>query len=165
MASAQSGIGGASNPIDLVEKIAARHDWTCDRAGSDELTLFVHGRAADYHISFNWREDLEALHVACAFDFKAPAVRLAEMYQLLARINEQLWFGHFDLWRDEGLVMYRHALPLNGALATPGQCEALVRLALDACEKYYPAFQFVVWAGKGSREALAAAMFETEGQA
>ena len=54
---------------------------------------------------------------------------------------------------------------LNGALATTHQCEALLWAALEACERYYQAFQFVVWAGKDSREALASAMFETEGQA
>ena len=37
--------------------------------------------------------------------------------------------------------------------------------ALDACEGYFPAFQFVVWAGKPAREALDAAMFETSGEA
>ena len=36
--------------------------------------------------------------------------------------------------------------------------------ALDACERYFPAFQFVVWAGKPAREALDAAMFETQGR-
>jgi len=37
--------------------------------------------------------------------------------------------------------------------------------ALDSCERYYPAFQFVIWAGKPARDALEAAMFETAGQA
>ena len=41
----------------------------------------------------------------------------------------------------------------------------LLSSALDACERYYPAFQFVVWAGEGAREAMEAAMFETAGQA
>src|ERR1700752_4213670 len=54
---------------------------------------------------------------------------------------------------------------LNGALATDGQCEALFKVALEACERYYQAFQFVVWAGKESSEALASSMFETEGRA
>ena len=46
-----------------------------------------------------------------------------------------------------------------------GQCEALLRGALEACERYYQSFQFVVWAGKSSEDALAATMLETEGQA
>ena len=37
--------------------------------------------------------------------------------------------------------------------------------AQDACEQYYPAFQFVVWAGEGAEAALQAAMFETKGRA
>ena len=37
--------------------------------------------------------------------------------------------------------------------------------AIHACERYFPAFQFVVWAGKPARAALDAAMFETSGEA
>ena len=37
--------------------------------------------------------------------------------------------------------------------------------AIHACERYYPAFQFVVWAGKSASEAMSAAMFDTEGEA
>jgi hypothetical protein len=87
------------------------------------------------------------------------------MYRLIAQINEQLWLGHFDLWTQEGLVMFRHALLLNGSVASPRQCEAMLKAALEGCERYYQAFQFVVWAGKQSREALVSTMFETEGQA
>ena len=165
MATGESGYERVSNPIDLVEQLAASHDWTCDRSSNDELTLVVAGTWADYHVSLNWRDDLQALHLACAFDFKVPAGRLNEMYRLVAQINEQLWLGHFDLWTQEGLIMFRHALLLNGSVATPAQCEAMLRAALEACERYYQAFQFVVWAGKESREALVSTMFDTEGQA
>lgn len=165
MASSELGYDRVANPIDLIEQLAATHDWVCERSGDDELTLIVAGSWTDYHISLNWREDLEALHLACAFDFKVPEFRLSEMYRLIAQINEQLWLGHFDLWTQEGLVMFRHALLLNGAIATPRQCEAMLRAALESCERYYQAFQFVVWAGKESREALVSTMFETEGQA
>jgi len=61
--------------------------------------------------------------------------------------------------------LFRHALLLNGSVATSAQCEAMLHAALEACERYYQAFQFVVWAGKQSREALVSTMFETEGQA
>jgi hypothetical protein len=62
--------------------------------------------------------------------------------------------------------MFRHALVLSGGVTASGrQCEALLSCALDACERYFPAFQFVVWAGKDAREALDAAMFETAGEA
>lgn len=154
-----------SNPIDLVEQVADTHHWAIERASDDELTLIVAGSWADYHVSLNWREDLEALHLACAFEFKVPDQRLNEVYKLIAQINEQLWLGHFDYWSSDGLVMFRQALMLNGANAGLRQCEALLRAALESCERYYQAFQFVVWAGRTSKQALSQTMFETEGMA
>ena len=155
MASAELSHSRVNNPIDLVEQIAGSNDWATERTSEDELTLTVAGQWTDYHVSLNWRGDLETLHIACAFDAKMPDNRLNEVYRLVAQINEQLWLGHFDVWIQEGLIMFRQGLMLNGALATTGQCEALLKAALEACERYYQAFQFVVWAGKESREALA----------
>ncbi|MEL6375265.1 MAG: YbjN domain-containing protein [Pseudomonadota bacterium] len=165
MASAEFGYEHANNPVDLIEQLALGHDWACERAAEDELTLVVAGTWTDYHVSLNWRDDLEALHLACAFDFKVPANRQLEVYKLVAQINEQMWLGHFDLWAREGLIMFRHGLMLNGAMATQRQCEALLRAALEACERYYQAFQFVVWAGKDAHGALHSTLFETEGRA
>jgi hypothetical protein len=77
-----------------------------------------------------------------------------------------MWVGHFDLWLQDGMVMYRHALVLNGGVeASSTQCEALLATAVEACERYFPALQFVVWAGKPAREALEAAMLDTSGEA
>jgi len=165
MATADIGFDSVINPVDLVEQVAASHDWACERPTDDELTLTVAGTWADYQVSLNWREDLEALHIACAFDFKVPDNRMGEVYRLIAQINEQLWLGHFDIWSHEGLIMFRQGLMLNGAVATQSQCEALLRAGLEACERYYQAFQFVVWAGKDARLALSSTMFETHGQA
>ena len=155
-----------ANPLEVVERVASANDWSFERAGDDEITILVRGKWTDYQVSFTWMHDIEALHLACAFEFKvAERVRI-ETQQLIAMINEQLWVGHFDLWQKDGLVMYRHALVLAGGVeASNGQCEAMLGIGLDACERYYPAFQFVVWAGKPAREALDAAMFETAGEA
>ncbi len=165
MARVDQGYLRVTNPIDLIEQAAGRHDWPCDRESEDELTMIVSGTRTDYHVSLNWREDLEALHLACAFDCKVPDNRLNEMYRLIAQINEHLWVGHFDLWMQEGLVMFRQSLMLNNADATSEQCDAMLKAGLEACERYYQAFQFVVWAGRQSHEALASAIFETHGQA
>ena len=154
-----------TNPVDVLEGIATQNDWAFERASDDELTLVVAGSWCDYQLSLNWRRDLETLHVASAFEMKVPTNRLAEVYKLIALINEQMWLGHFDVWTGEGLVMFRHGLMLHGTKATPQQCEALLEAALSACERYYQAFQYVVWAGKDAPEALKGTMFQTEGEA
>ena len=154
------------NPVDVVEHVAALKDWSFERSGDDEIAIAVSGRWTDYHLSFTWMNEIEALHLACAFDCRVPERRRAEVLALIAQVNEQLWVGHFDLWTRDGVIMFRHALILAGGLAPSGrQCEVALEAALDACERYYQAFQFVVWAGKPAREAIDAAMFETAGEA
>jgi hypothetical protein len=154
------------NPVDVVERLAATNDWAFARASEDEVTLVIRGKWADYQVSFTWMSDIEALHLACAFDLKVPPPRRNEITELVAKVNEQLWIGHFDAWFADGLVMFRHALLLTGGAAPSSpQCESALGKALDACEQYYQAFQFVVWAGKSASEALEATMFETSGEA
>jgi hypothetical protein len=155
-----------SNPVDVVEQLAAIKEWSFDRSGDDEIAISISGRWTDYHVSFNWMDEIESLHLACAFDCRVPERRRAEVLALIAQVNEQLWIGHFDLWSRDGVIMFRHALILAGGMEpSDRQCEVALEAALDACERYYQAFQFVIWAGKPAREAIDAAMFETAGEA
>jgi hypothetical protein len=155
-----------SNPLDVVEGVAAVNGWSFERATEDEITLLVAGHWTDYQVSYTWMGDIEALHLACAFDLKVPELRRSEVVQLISLINEQMWVGHFDLWPQDGLVMFRHALVLAGGVAAAAsQCESVLSMAIEASERYFPALQYVVWAGKSARDALDAAMFETSGEA
>jgi hypothetical protein len=162
---AQFSIRQDDHPVDPIEQLAIENGWSYERESNDELILNIDGSWCDYHLSISWRDDIESLHLACSFDQKIPQGRMSEIYRLMARINEQLWVGHFDLWPDDGSLLYRHSLLLNEASPTPAQCMALIRSALEACEFYYQAFQFVIWAGKNASEALATTMFETRGSA
>lgn len=156
----------ASNPLSVVEEIAASNDWSFERSGEDEITILSRGQWTDYQLSFTWMSEIDSLHLACAFDIKVPDARREEARRLIAAVNEQLWIGHFDLWTSTGSVMYRQALILPNAIAaTSAQCEMMLECALNACERYYPALQFVVWAGKSAQEAMSAAMFDTVGEA
>ena len=121
MATTQANYDQFTNPVDMVEHIATINDWAFERSAPDELTLSVSGSWCDYHISLTWRDDLEALHLACAFDCKVTKPRLNEIYRLIALINEQLWLGHFDLWKEDGMLLYRHGLLLAGARTHVGQ--------------------------------------------
>lgn len=155
-----------ANPVDVIEHVAALEDWSFERSGDDEITIAIAGSWCDYHVSVSWMEDVEALHLACAFDLKVTDPRRAEVMRLLTLVNEQMWLGHFDLWSGDGVVMYRHALLLaGGAEPSARQIGAMLVGAIAACDRYYQAFQFVVWAGRTAQEALEGALFETMGNA
>jgi hypothetical protein len=155
-----------TNPLAVVERMARHNNWQFSRSVDDEITLAISGKCTNYQASFCWMAEIGVLHFGCAFEMRVPAPRFLEVQLLIGSINEQLWIGHFDVWGQSGVVMFRHALLLIGGVSTSAQqCEAVLGAALDACERYYPALQFVVWAGKSAREALDAAMFDTAGEA
>jgi hypothetical protein len=155
-----------NHPLDIIERLAASNDWSFDRDGEDEISVNVSGAWAEYQVAVTWLGQMEAMHVASAFDLKVPTRRRTEVLALISLINEQLWLGHFDFWSAENVVMFRCSLLLSGgAEPTDEQAGVLVKTAVETCERYYQAFQFVLWAGKTAREALDGAMMECVGQA
>ncbi|KJS44128.1 MAG: hypothetical protein VR70_01960, partial [Rhodospirillaceae bacterium BRH_c57] len=95
------------NPIDKVEQLASGREWIFDRRSDEEMAVEVPGQWCDYGLYFAWSEDLNALHFSCAFDMRVPPKCRPAIYELLALLNERLWIGHFSLWQDEGLPMFR----------------------------------------------------------
>ena len=155
-----------NHPVDLVEECACVNNWAFERSADDEIGISVAGKWTDYHVSFSWLEDYEALHLACAFDLNVPENRAIEILRLISRINEQLLLGHFDFWEQEGAIMYRHTLLLcGGAEANGAQVEVALSSALETCETYFQAFQFVIWSNASAVHAMETAMFETQGSA
>jgi hypothetical protein len=154
------------HPVDVMERIAALHEWAFDRQDDDEIAILVNGAWTHYEVAITWLGDIEALHFSCAFDLKVPERKKGEIGELIRLINAQLWLGHFDLWSHEYIVMFRHAHSLaGGARASEAQARAIVEAAVKTCETYFQSFQFVLWASRSPREAIDFAMFETAGAA
>ena len=62
--------------------------------------------------------------------------------------------------------MYRHTILTRGWPTLPPELlEDMVDIALTECERFYPALQFVVWAGHTPGDAIASAMMDTVGEA
>lgn len=156
----------AANPIDLVEEIVQANEWAHDRATDEEMVVEIGGRWCDYRLLFVWQREINAMHFTCAFEMKVPKVRRTAVFELLAAVNERLWLGHFDLTVDSQSPAFRQGVLLRGASgASVEQIEDLVDIAVSECERFYPAFQLVVWGGKPAEEAVAAAMIDPVGEA
>ncbi|MCH9020977.1 MAG: YbjN domain-containing protein [Proteobacteria bacterium] len=155
-----------ANPLDAVERIVLANGWMFERQGDDEIVAEVQGRVSVYRMWFAWRPDIEALQFGSGFDVKVGRARRAAVFELLAMVNAAMWLGHFELCSDDGLVAFRHTMLLRGGCgATPEQIVDLIGESLEASERYYPAFHFVVWGGMAPAKAMAASMMETMGEA
>ena len=156
----------APNPLDVIEQVIAANDWAFDRRSDHEMAAEAPGKWCDYGLYFSWSSEISAMHFTCAFDMKVPERQRAALYELLALANERLWIGHFGMDSDDGMPLFRHSVLLRGATAASAESlEDMVDIAITECERFYPAFQFVLWGGKTPTDALQAAMLECVGEA
>ena len=154
-------------PIDMLEAYYAAHGWEHERH-DDEIVATVKGSWTTYELRALWREDDSVLQFLAFPDIKVTDDRRGGVYEAIGLVNEQLWIGHFELWSSSGVLLYRHAAMIDGedeGTMSLGAAELLVESAIEECERFYPGFQFVLWGGKTPREALAAALIETQGEA
>lgn len=165
-ASLTTSLETASNPLDVMEQIVTANDWAFDRLSDSEMAAEAPGKWCDYGLYFNWSHEISAMHFTCTFDLKVPEKRRGALYELLALANEKLWIGHFGMELADGMPVFRHAVLLRGAPgASAESLEDMVDIAITECERFFPAFQFVLWGGKAPAEALEAAMLECVGEA
>lgn len=156
-----------ADPMDTVEAVIASDDrFACERAEDGDIHFSFKCAWGDTAGYFSYRDELPALLFTLGFDLQAPPSRRVEAIQLAARINENLWLGHFDVWCDDGTIIFRHAMPMIGRCEiSVGEVQAMLAAALDAAERFQPAFHFLILAGMAPEQAAAAALFETAGEA
>lgn len=155
------------DPMELVESCLAVAGWDFQRDEEDTtLQCIAASRWGDMGGMFASRREPPAIHFSLTLDVKPTQARRAQINELVMMANERLWLGHFDYWADEGVIIFRHALPLLDRIEPePGEIRAVMAAGLDAVNMFVPAFNFVIWAGKTPAQAMEAAMFETAGEA
>lgn len=156
----------SSNPLDILEQIIAANEWAFERRSDGEMAAEAPGKWCDYGLHFSWSHEISAMAFTCAFDMKVPAEARDKLYELLALANDRLWIGHFGIEVEDGVPVFRHSVLLRGSpSASAESLEDMVDIAITECERFFPAFQFVLWGGKAPAEALAASMLDCVGEA
>lgn len=159
---------GPASPIDMLESWFDAHGWNHERVGDEEVVSSTQGSWGQYELRGIWREDDRVMQFLAFPDIRVTEPQFAALYETIGLINEQLWIGHFELWANNGTLVFRHAAMLEGqddVVMTHEMAEALVDAAVGELDRFYPVFQFVMWGGKSPAEAIAAAMVETHGEA
>lgn len=155
-----------ANPIDLAEKVLSERDWAYDRPEHAELYADFAGSWCNYRITLTCHEAFGALSFSCAMDTRIPQKAMVKLYPLLAKINQKLWLGHFDLVEDEGCIEFRYGMMLSGVGGmSVQQVEDLLDIAVTESERFYPAIQSLIWGDKSAEDVLAMTLMETVGEA
>ncbi len=154
------------HPIDVVESLAALHDWEFDRVTDDQIAMAVEGQWRTYSLTLAWSAQDETLRLICTFEVEPPEGRLPGLYDVINRCNDMVWTGAFTYWVEQKLMVWRYGLLLAvGQMVAPEQIDRLISGAVMASERFYPAFQLVGWGDKSPADAMQVAIAEAYGRA
>lgn len=154
------------HPIDVVETLAEAHEWDFDRVADDQIAMAVEGQWRSYSITLAWSAQDETLRLIATFEMDPPAHRLGALYDLLNRVNDQVWTGAFTYWHEQRMMVWRYGLVLaGGQVAGPEQIDRLIGSAVMAAERFYPALQLTTWGEESPEAALKVAIAEAYGRA
>jgi len=153
-------------PVDMLAAMFEAHGWPHEFVNDDEICVEIPGSWTTYQLRAIWRIEDRVLQLLCLPEVRVPDGKRQAANELLAMVNEQLWLGHFDIWSQGGMLLYRHGLLLgDDGLLSLDMAQLAVDSAISECDRFYPAFQFVLWGDKGAREALDAALVDAAGEA
>ena len=154
------------DPLDIVEHVLQAENLPFDRVGDADLAFAIAGDWKDYELWFAWRPEGDCLQICCSLDLKATKARRPALHELVGLFNQRMWLGHFEIWTEDGEIVFRHALSLpDGERPTLAQAASMIDAAVEAADRFHPAFDFMIRGAKSPVEALDACMFETVGSA
>lgn len=153
-------------PIEMLTALFEARGWPCEMISDEEVSGEVQGSWAKYQLRAIWRGEDNVLQLLCLPDIRVAKEKRGDAYELLSLVNEQMWLGHFDIWSNGDMLLYRHgALLGDEGLLSIAQAQALAETAIEECDRFYPAFQFVLWGDKDPHAALESAMVDAAGEA
>jgi hypothetical protein len=155
----------SGEPVEMLARFCDAHDWSHDRVSDEEVVATVAGSWSNYELRGVWRDEDQVLQILVIPELTIDASKRPAIWEMLALINERMWLGHVELWSQSGMLLYRNSVLVDGEGISFGALEVLIHTAIDEMDRFYPAFQFVLWGGKTPSEAIAAALIETRGEA
>ncbi len=154
------------HPIDMVETLAEHHAWDFDRMNEDQIAMAVEGQWRTYSVTLALAPGENMLRLVCTFEMDPPEGALSALYETISRANDMVWSGAFSFWESQRLMVWRYGLILaEDQPAGIDQIERMIRAAIMAAERFYPAFQLVAWADHTPAAALDIALAEAVGRA
>lgn len=154
-----------TNPLDGAEDIILTPDISLSRANRDELFVDAKGLYGNYRMMFMWDETMGALQFCCEYGIQIADMNKALAAQTVMNINSGLWLGHFDLPAETLSPTFRYTQLFRGFQASGADhVQDLIRIAIDECDRNFPAFMALSHTVKPDEADLALALMPVAGR-
>ena len=157
--------GFAQSVLDQVAETMHAAAYPVKQLGDRELLVDVRAEISNYPIYIFWWPEQNSFMQTAMIDLVVEKEH-SEIYKLLALINSELLYGHFDIDPEHGTLMFRNTqiVPPDTKFAKE-LVDTFIDEAVDQCEKYYAALLLVLRDRLSAREALTRGSTDIDGLA
>lgn len=119
------------------------------------VAVSVNGAAALYELGLQVTPNDQVLQVTLEIPVAAAHEEMRPLVaEVVARANYRLIIGHFDLDMDNGRLRYRVGHVIGSAALSNETIMALIGMALEMADRYFPALMTVMFAGHTPSDAV-----------
>lgn len=143
------------NPIDDIEGLFSHRQHSIERRNQNEVVIEIDGKWDNMLLFFAWEEKMQCLHLSCLINLEPDIINMANIFELLALLNEDLWVGYFSYWESEHMPVFKHSIFIDETdLKFSEKLAQIINIALTECEQAYPIFHAVFKQNISPRKAL-----------
>lgn len=154
-----------TNPLDGAEEMILTPDISFNRTNRDELFVDAKGLYGNYRMMFMWDETMGALQFCCEYGIQITDGNRSLAAQTVLEINSNLWLGHFDLPPETLSPTFRYTQLFRGFQSSGADhIQDLIRIAVDECDRHYPAFLSLCQPTRPDQDELALALMPVAGR-
>lgn len=162
----QDVIDESTDPLDAVEALMMAQNWNFTRE-DNQINIEVRGQYGAYRIFFIHEDDMHAMQFCVQYDFTIHDDHHLEATQTLAKVNEKLWLGHYEIPSDSNIPTFRYTMLLTGMSGANANAQfgEIIEVALTQCERFYTAFHLLANGHDMNDKTMPLALMETKGAA
>src|ERR1700727_1091857 len=135
--SEEDDIETGSDTLEVVEHVLNAENLSFDRTEDGDLAFALTGDWKDYELWFAWRPEADCLQLCLSIDRRAGKTQRAGACELTNLVNQRVWVGHFEVWSDDGEVVFRHAMALpEGERPTLAPAASMIDAAMEAADRF-----------------------------
>lgn len=155
-----------AHPLDGVEDVLERQNWTYSRMNRDELFLELRGQHGIYRMMFLWHDSQQMIQLAAEYDLRLADFHYHKACVMVNEINERLSLGFFSVPPENMIPCFRFSQMLRGMDSNADiaeQLEYLIDVTMEECDAHYPAFMMLASEKTHDEDQLALALMPAAG--
>jgi hypothetical protein len=155
------------NLIDVTETLASKTALYFRRVDDNELFIQLKSGKLEYNLSVILKQDYEMLYFSNDLNLKnIPKEKHLAVVDAIAKANERIWVGHFDLISTDNRIVFSLTIPcISSFFADENVIESIIQLVIDECDRFYHYFSMIIENRESIDSSINSLFLESAGEA